>query len=106
MDENGNEYIDRNTGKRIPNPEFTKIKDSVAEPKEDNNGRYINPTLAQAYVIDADGNINLIDRFGTVRTFNKWTHRHIKTTNIPIHEVNGKRYFNFEGKRYHADPPR
>ena len=98
--------IDRNTGKGIPNPEFTKIKNSVAEPEKDKNGRYINPTLAQAYVIDADGNINLIDRFGTVRTYNKWTHRLINTTHIPIHEVNGKRYFNFEGKRYHADPPR
>ena len=106
-DENGNEYIDRNTGKPITNPEFDKIEKSVGgNIKRDENGRLINPTLAQAYVIDANGNINLIDRFGTVRTYNKWTHRLINTTHIPIHEVNGKRYFNFEGKRYHADPPR
>lgn len=107
QDENGREYIDRNTGLGIIDPEFTKIKKTVGgNIKKDDNDQYINPTLAQAYVIDADGNINLIDRFGAVRTFNKWTHRLINTTNIPVHEINGKRYFNFEGKRYHADPPR
>jgi hypothetical protein len=50
--------------------------------------------------------MNLVDRQGNVTTLDKWTHRPIRTTQIPIHEVNGKRYFNFEGKRYHADPPR
>ena len=102
----GIEYIDKNTGKPIPNPEFGKINDTVVKPKKDENGRNINPTLAQAVVIDADGYINLVDRQGNMTTLDKWTRKPIRTTQIPIHEVNGKRYFNFEGKRYHADPPR
>ncbi|WP_239365334.1 hemagglutinin repeat-containing protein [Snodgrassella communis] len=106
QDPYGNEYIDKNTGEKIPNPEFDKIRDTVVKPEKDQNDRYNNPTLAQAVVIDADGYINLVDRQGKMTTLDKWTHRPIRTTQIPIHEVNGKRYFNFEGKRYHADPPR
>ncbi|PIT47590.1 hypothetical protein [Snodgrassella alvi] len=105
-DPDGKEYIDKNTGKKIKNPEFDKIEKTVVKPQEDQNGRIVNPTVARAVVIDADGNMNLVDRQGNVTTLDKWTHRPIRTTQIPIHEVNGKRYFNFEGKRYHADPPR
>ncbi|WP_155266327.1 hypothetical protein [Snodgrassella communis] len=60
----------------------------------------------KAVVIGKDGYIRLVDRHGNMVTLDKITNKPIKVTQIPIHEVNGKRYFNFEGKRYHADPPR
>ncbi|WP_100150163.1 hypothetical protein [Snodgrassella communis] len=60
----------------------------------------------KAVVIGKDGYIRLVDRHGNMVTLDKRTNKPIKMTRIPIHEVNGKRYFNFEGKRYHADPPR
>ncbi|WP_239327018.1 hemagglutinin repeat-containing protein [Snodgrassella gandavensis] len=106
LDPFGNKYIDKNTQEPMPNPEFDKIKDTVVEPKPNANKRYNNPTLAQAVVIGADGNINLVDRQGNMTTIDSRTLKPIKTTQIPIHEIHGKHYFNFEGKRYHADPPR
>jgi hypothetical protein len=106
LDPFNNKYIDKNTQEPIPNPEFDKIQNTVEEPKSNANERYDNPTLAQAVVIGADGNINLVDRQGNMTTIDGKTLKPIRTTQTPIHEIHGKRYFNFEGKRYHADPPR
>ncbi|NUF09849.1 hemagglutinin repeat-containing protein [Snodgrassella sp. ESL0324] len=103
---NGQKSIDKNTGKPIRNPEFEKIEQTVAQPKQDQNGRYINPTLAKAVVVDRNGNINFIDRQGNVTTIDQATNNPIKNTQIPIHEINGTRYFEFEGKKYYADPNR
>lgn len=106
LNENGKVYIDKNSKLPIKNPEFDKIKDSVIKPKLDQNGQYINPTLAQAIAIGKDGNINLVDRQGNMTTYDKKTLKPIKTTQIPNHEINGKRYFNYGGKKYYADPPK
>ena len=102
----GQEYFDKKTDKPIPNPEFQKIEDTVVKPQKDENGLYLNPTLAQAYVIGEDGNIRLVDRQGNMTTINRRTQKVIGTTQIPIHEINGRRYFEFEGKKYYADPNR
>ena len=37
-------------------------------------------------------------------TYDPKTLKTIRTTQIPIHEINGKHYFNYEGKKYYADP--
>ena len=100
----GQEYFDKNTRKRLPNPEFDKIEKTVQKPDMDENGLYPNPTLAQAYVIGEDGNIRLIDRQGNMTIINRITQKVIGTTQVPIHEIHGKRYFEFEGKKYYADP--
>ena len=102
----GRDYIDKNTNKPILNPEFDKIEKTVVKPNQDENGLYPNPTLAQAYVIGEDGNIRLVDRQGNMTTINRRTQKVIGTTQIPIHEINGRRYFEFEGKKYYADPNR
>ncbi|WP_100152692.1 hemagglutinin repeat-containing protein [Snodgrassella alvi] len=104
LDENGKKYIDKNTNKPIRDPEFKKIEESVKGLQKDKNGQYINPTLAQAVVIGEDGNINLVDRQGNMTTLDRRTLKTLKTTQIPIHEINGKRYFNYGGKKYYADP--
>ncbi|PIT09058.1 hypothetical protein [Snodgrassella communis] len=57
LDPFNNKYIDKNTQEPIRNPEFGKIKNTVEEPKSNANDRYDNPTLAQAVVIGADGNL-------------------------------------------------
>ncbi|MGE9549578.1 hypothetical protein [Snodgrassella sp. CS2] len=106
VDANGEEYIDKNTKEKIQNPEFNKISETVEEPKLNQDGRNDNPTLAQAVVVGEDGNINLVDRQGNMTTYDKKTLKPIKTTQIPIHEINGKRYFNYGGKKYYADPPK
>ena len=102
----GQYYIDKNTRDYIPNPEFQKIDKTVIKPQKDENGLYPNPTLAQAYVIGEDGNIRLVDRQGNMTTINRRTQKVIGTAQIPIHEIHGRRYFEFEGKKYYADPNR
>ena len=99
----GQYYIDKNTRDYIPNPEFQKIDKTVIKPQKDENGLYPNPTLAQAYVIGEDGNIRLVDRQGNMTTINRVTQKVISTTQVPIHEIHGKCYFEFEGKKYYAD---
>ncbi|MGE9549582.1 hypothetical protein [Snodgrassella sp. CS2] len=105
LDKNGKKYLDKKTGKPIENPEFRKINNTVAKLEQDETGDYVNVTVPQAVVIGNDGNINLVDQRGKMTTYDKRTLKPIKTTQIPIHEINGKRYFNYGGKKYHAVPP-
>ena len=100
----GHTYFDQYTNKPIPNPEFNKILDTVQELYKDENGLFPNPTLARSMLIGKDGNIRVVDRLGNMTTVNRITQKVIGTTQIPIHEINGRRYFNFEGKKYYADP--
>ncbi|PIT53344.1 hypothetical protein BHC44_05990 [Snodgrassella alvi] len=79
------------------------ISDWYNNHQEKQSYNYSDP---KAVVIGKDGYIRLVDRHGNMVTLDKITNKPINMTRIPIHEVNGKRYFNFEGKRYHADPPR
>ena len=100
----GQDYIDQYTRQPIPNPEFKQIVDTVQKLYQDENGLYPNPTLARSMLIGKDGNIRVVDRLGNMTTVNRITQKVIGTTQIPIHEINGRRYFNFEGKKYYADP--
>ena len=104
QDSAGNVAIDKNTGRPIPNPEFAIVAMTVGKPKLNQDGRYINQSLPKAYVIGADGNINMVDRDGNMTTIDRKTKKIIKITQIPIHEIHGRRYFEFEGKKYYADP--
>ena len=100
----GKNYIDQYTKNPIPNPEFKNIEEAVQKIYEDENGLFPNPTLARLMFIGKDGNIRVVDRLGNMTTVNRITQKVIGTTQIPIHEINGRRYFNFEGKKYYADP--
>ena len=104
LDSAGNVAIDKNSGRPIPNPEFAIVAMTVGKPKLNQDGRYINPSLPRAFVIGKDGNFNLVDREGNMTTIDRNSKKVIKITQIPIHEIHGRRYFEFEGKKYYADP--
>ncbi|OFK85623.1 hypothetical protein HMPREF2796_10490, partial [Eikenella sp. HMSC071B05] len=107
-DANGQDILDARTGKAIVNPEFSKINRTV-EPLEKQNdvGRFINPTLPKVFTQGADGNLYTIDRFGNVSAYDPKTLDKIEGVKLPQAtkvRINGTDYFEFQGRRYHAQP--